>query len=148
MVQMGFEESGEEPLNSCGDIDSRQREENEPREWEQGEPSRDQSAARYFATVFDGIDPLSWPSQQQDTRPSGGHHPYARPVHSGWRRTPEGHWESTSEEDRQWEVVCEECGDTDGPVTMQSENVRILRGPYASRHKAEHSAKLHRKGTI
>ena len=97
-----------------------------------------------------GIDPKWWltPDAEAIAHPFSGHHPYARPVHSGWRRTPAGHWESTSEDDHQWEVVCEECGDTDGPISSQSETVRTLRGPYPTKHRAEHVVKRHRKGEM
>jgi hypothetical protein len=115
-------------------------------------PSRDENAPKYSQTPFDGIDPLWWlPSQtnpSDDTHPFSGHHPYARPLHTGWSKNAHGHWQSSSEDDHQWEVFCEECGDTDGPVKLQSEKVRTLRGPYTSKHKAEHAAKLHRKGAI
>ena len=97
-----------------------------------------------------GINPKWWltpPNNSgEDTHPFGGHYPYARPLHGGWEKNPAGHWQSTSEDDRQWEVVCEECGDTDGPIELQSEKVRNLRGPYPTKHQAEHVAKRHRKG--
>ena len=98
-----------------------------------------------------GIDPTWWLTPQNsgaDAHLLGGHHPYARPVHGGWRKNPAGHWQSTSEDDHQWEVVCEECGDTDGPISSQSEAVQALRGPYPTKHRAEQVAKRHRKGEV
>jgi len=98
-----------------------------------------------------GIDPTWWLTPQNnsgDTHPFGGHHAYARPLHGGWRKNPAGHWQSTTEDDRQWEVVCEECGDTDGPIELQTAKVRSLRGPYPTKHQAEHEAKMHRKGKV
>ena len=99
-----------------------------------------------------GIDPKWWltpPNNSgQDTHPLSGHCPYARPLHGGWKKNPAGHWQSTSEDDSKWEVVCEECGDTDGPIELQTEKVRSLRGPYPTKHQAEHVAKIHRKGKV
>ena len=98
-----------------------------------------------------GVDPTWWLTPQNseaDAHPSGGHHGYARPVHGGWGKNPAGHWESTSEDDHQWEVVCEECGDTDGPISSQPVAVRALRSPYPTKHRAEQVAKRHRKGEV
>ena len=47
------------------------------------------------------------------------------------------------DDQRRWEVVCHECGDTDGPAETQTESVQQLRGPYASEHKAKHAATKH-----
>jgi hypothetical protein len=40
-------------------------------------------------------------------------------------------------------VLCAECGDTDGPSETQSASVQHLRGPYSSKHKAQHAATKH-----
>jgi hypothetical protein len=74
-----------------------------------------------------------------------GHHhfPYARRLRLEWRHGAERRWSGASEDDRLWEVLCAECGDTDGPAERQAETVRVLRGPYSSEHKAKHVAKKH-----
>jgi len=71
------------------------------------------------------------------------HYPHARPVHVGWSRDVHGYWVSAATDDSQWEVVCPQCGDTDGPVDGQSESTRALRGPYSSKRKARRVAKQH-----
>jgi hypothetical protein len=52
---------------------------------------------------------------------------------------------SESWETSQWEVVCVECGDTEGPASEQTDEVRKLRGPYESRHKAQRVAHRHER---
>lgn len=44
---------------------------------------------------------------------------------------------------RKWEVVCTQCGDTDGPAEGQSETIRTLRGPYSSKRKAQRVVRQH-----
>ena len=70
-----------------------------------------------------------------------------RPLKTGWSKGPDGHWVSRGVKAHSWEVICEECGDIDGPVETQSEAVRVRRGPYSSKHKAEHAATEHFKET-
>jgi|SRR5580704_4254116 hypothetical protein len=72
-----------------------------------------------------------------------GHYPYARRVRNGWQRKGDGGWVSSSEDPKLWEVFCEQCGDTDGPPAAQPEPAQTLRGPYPSKHKAEHVATKH-----
>lgn len=109
--------------------------------------SQDENAPRYRFTPFDGIDPLWWLSSQnnpsEDPHTFGGHHPYARPLQSGWSKDAAGHWQSARTDAHSWEVICEECGDKDGPVEMQPDAVKARRGPYSSKHKAEHAATKH-----
>lgn len=76
-----------------------------------------------------------------------GHYPYARRVRLSWRRNAEGVWVSSSEDPKLWEVFCAQCGDTDGPPSAQPEAARTLRGPYHSKHKAEHAATRHFEAT-
>jgi hypothetical protein len=77
--------------------------------------------------------------------PDSGHYPYARQVRTGWRRDPAGQWTYDGLDDHLWEVFCEQCGDTDGPAEDQEPAVRQLRGPYSSKHRAEHGATRHFK---
>lgn len=71
------------------------------------------------------------------------HVPFVRHVHSGWRRDEHGQWVAEEYDESQWEVVCPQCGDTDGPAEAQTGEARALRGPYRSKHKAEHAANHH-----
>jgi hypothetical protein len=74
---------------------------------------------------------------------ANGHHPYARRLRGGWTKDATGRWQPGSEDTHSWEVICEECGDTDGPIETQSVSVRARRRPYSSKHKAEHAATKH-----
>jgi hypothetical protein len=92
--------------------------------------------------------PITWWTGRpdQESEPDNhleGHYPYARPVRLGWKQQSDGTWVSSSEDRKVWEVFCEQCGDKDGPAERQPEPARTLRGPYASKHKAEHAAKQH-----
>jgi hypothetical protein len=92
---------------------------------------------------------VMWPVDQhvnQVTPDIRGHHPFARPVRGNWTKDSAGEWVSGSEDPRQWEVICEECGDKGGPFSVQSETAKARRGPYASKHKAEHAATRHFRG--
>jgi hypothetical protein len=75
-----------------------------------------------------------------------GHHPFARPLHIGWTRDARGHWVSSGEDGHRWEVICEECGDSDGPVETQSDAARARRGPYDSQIAAQDAATRHFSG--
>jgi len=70
------------------------------------------------------------------------HAPYVRHVHMGWSHDQYGRWVS-SQDESQWEVVCIQCGDDEGPADEQTESLRQLRGPYPSQHKARHAARTH-----
>ena len=92
--------------------------------------------------------PPSWwwgrpPADDSGQQPPSGHYPYARPLRTGWTRTATGDWVAFAEDPHQWEVYCQQCGDTDGPADDQPDRARELRGPYSSKHKAEHVAKRH-----
>ena len=92
--------------------------------------------------------PITWwiGRRTDDAEPEehfDGHYPYTRHVRLGWARNAAGAWQAASEDPHQWEVFCEQCGDTDGPAEVQPESARELRGPYWSKHKAEHVAKHH-----
>ena len=78
-------------------------------------------------------------------KPDHSHYPYARHVHIGWSRDPLGQWVSATEDESQWEVVCPQCGDTDGPAEGQSKSVRTLRGPYPNKRKAQRVVRQHGK---
>jgi len=80
--------------------------------------------------------------------PLHGHHPYARPLKGSWTKDATGRWHSGSKDAHFWEVICEECGDTDGPIEAQSETARARRGPYPSKRKAERAATKHFDGEI
>jgi hypothetical protein len=73
--------------------------------------------------------------------PDGGHYPYARPLRLHWSQLADGTWTSESQDPHQWEVFCLQCGDRDGPIEIQDEDARLLRGPDASKHQAVHAAK-------
>jgi hypothetical protein len=69
----------------------------------------------------------------------------ARALHIGWRQEGTGQWVADARDGEQWEVVCAQCGDTDGPLEGQTPPVRELRGPYANKHRARHAASKHFK---
>jgi hypothetical protein len=71
------------------------------------------------------------------------HFPFARRQLLDWRQDADGRWSSDREDEHLWEVLCAECGDTDGPAENQAEPVRRLSGPYAGGHKAKHVATRH-----
>jgi hypothetical protein len=71
------------------------------------------------------------------------HFPYARRLHLGWHQNVDGRWIAAREDEHRWEVICAECGDTDGPAENQSIPVQRLRGPYVSKHRATHAATRH-----
>jgi hypothetical protein len=93
------------------------------------------------------LGPSWWWGQREDHDSDEGlregHYPYARHVRSGWQQDSSGKWVPTREDPNLWEVFCAQCGDVDGPAENQSEAVRRLRGPYASKRKAAHVAKRH-----
>jgi len=79
--------------------------------------------------------------------PKGGtgypHRPYVRHVRTGWHRDEHCLLVDESWNHTQWEVICTECGDTEGPTEAQAIEVQTLRGPYPSRHKARRVARRH-----
>jgi hypothetical protein len=92
--------------------------------------------------------PITWWTGRHDEESEpekhhDGHYPYARRARIGWRRNGDGAWASSAEDPKQWEVFCQQCGDTDGPAAEQPGAVQKLRGPYSSKHKAEHVATKH-----
>jgi hypothetical protein len=95
--------------------------------------------------------PITWwigqNEESEEGPPFDGHYPYARRVRLGWSRTGAGAWVHSSEDPKQWEVFCEQCGAREGPSEVQSEAAQKLRGPYPSKRKAEHVAKTHFEGT-
>jgi hypothetical protein len=98
---------------------------------------------------LDGVErlsamPLSW-WRARPAEASGGrsHFPGVRPLRSGWQVGAAGAWESSGEDLGQWEVVCAQCGDEDGPADSQPEAARQLRGPYGSRRRAGRAAVQH-----
>lgn len=78
---------------------------------------------------------LSGPEQQ--------HYPYARRVRHGWHMDTAGAWAYESLDDQLWEVFCQQCGDTNGPAEDQQPPARRLRGPYRSKHDAQHASNKH-----
>jgi hypothetical protein len=98
------------------------------------------------------IGPWLMPRQQDNSVPAvpdnplHGHHPFARPLKGNWTKDATGRWHSGSVDAHSWEVICEECGDTDGPIESQALTVRARRGPYSSHRKAEHAATKHFNG--
>ena len=77
--------------------------------------------------------------------PDTGHHPYVRHVRLGWHRDKYGQWVPDAEDESHWEVICRQCGDTEGPVDEQPKSAKEVRGPYPTHHKAEHAAKKHER---
>lgn len=73
------------------------------------------------------------------------HRPYVRHVRTDWHRDEHGLWDSETWDENSWEVVCAACGDDEGPANEQTVAVRGLRGPYPSRHKAQHAAHHHER---
>ena len=71
------------------------------------------------------------------------HFPYARPLRLGWAQAEDGSWHHSLEDRHKWEVVCAQCGDTDGPANRQPEPANLLRGPYDSKHAAHRAVKHH-----
>jgi hypothetical protein len=71
------------------------------------------------------------------------HFPFARRLRLAWRLETDGRWTFEGQDKRHWEVICAECGDTDGPAANQTESIQRLRGPYSSEHKAKHAAQKH-----
>jgi hypothetical protein len=94
--------------------------------------------------------PPSWwrrreAADSEESQPGGGHRPHVRTARSSWRQDASGQWESDAEEAHLWEVFCQQCGDTDGPVDIQPEAARRLRGPYPSMRRAGRAAVKHLK---
>lgn len=89
-----------------------------------------------------------WHQQEtgdQGAAPSGYHHlPVVRPERIRWTRGQDGRWSASGEDEHMWEVVCVECGDTDGPAECQPLPAQALRGPYPSERLARRAAKKHR----
>ena len=71
------------------------------------------------------------------------HFPGARRLHVDWSKDESGEWTYGSLDLDRWEVVCAECGDTDGPAAEQSAVVQQLRGPYSNERHAERAAEDH-----
>jgi hypothetical protein len=92
---------------------------------------------------YDALEPGYTGNENDD--PSSNHRPYVRHVHMGWRRDDYGQWVSDTWDESRWEVVCPQCGDEEGPSLNQSQAVQKLRGPYATKHKAEHAAHEHER---
>jgi len=77
--------------------------------------------------------------------PGPRHLPGVRHLRVGWRTDAHGQWVADAIDESQWEVVCVQCGDDDGPADRLLPDVRTLRGPYPSRHRAEHAARRHER---
>jgi hypothetical protein len=71
------------------------------------------------------------------------HFPLARPLQLRWSRGVDGQWVSAKQHRRKWEIVCPQCGDTDGPTDQQSSAVQRLRGPYAREWRAKAAKNAH-----
>ena len=92
--------------------------------------------------------PITWWIGHQDAesepkKHGESHYPYARRVRRRWQRQGDGCWVSSSKIPSCGEVFCEQCGDTDGPPAAQPEPAQRIRGPYPSKHEAEHIATKH-----
>ena len=71
------------------------------------------------------------------------HFPYLRPLRLGWNQAEDGSWPYVFTDPHRWEVICAQCGDTDGPADSQAQPARRLRGPYESKHAAHRAVKRH-----
>jgi hypothetical protein len=89
--------------------------------------------------------PPSWWRVRRPAEASGGrsHFPGVRKLRSEWHQDAAGAWESSAGDPDRWEVVCAQCGDTDGPADGQPEAARQLRGPYGSKRRAGRAAVKH-----
>ena len=90
----------------------------------------------------DAIEPGLTGNENDDTQE---HFPYVRSRRTAWRRDAQGNWISDGDDESQWEVICAQCGDGAGPIDEEDEGVRLLRGPYATKHTAKHAANEHAK---
>ena len=81
--------------------------------------------------------------------PRGGtrhrHLPYVRRVRTGWHVDEHRQVVAESWNDTEWDVICRECGDTEGPTEDQAVDVQKLRGPYSRKHKARREAHRHER---
>ena len=77
--------------------------------------------------------------------PDHGHYPYVRQVRTGWHQDAAGKWAADGVAEQLWEVVCQQCGDTDGPAENQPPDVQRRRGPYRHKHSAARAANKHFK---
>ena len=116
-----------------------------------GSPSRVEVNRMSDINALSTFPPSWWrgrqPADDAGQPPLGDHFPYARPMRTGWTRNNTGDWVASAEDPHQWEVFCEQCGDTDGPADSQPDRAREIRGPYSSKHKAEHVARRHFEDT-
>jgi hypothetical protein len=92
---------------------------------------------------WSAMPPSWWRTRPAQASSGRSHFPGVRPLRSGWDKDAAGAWESSAEEPGQWEVVCRQCGDEDGPAADQPEAARQLRGPYGSKRRAGRAAVQH-----
>lgn len=71
------------------------------------------------------------------------HTPYVRLVILSGHQDKYGQLVPELVDERSWELICRECGDNEDLANAQSQAVRSLRGPYPTKHKAEHLARRH-----
>lgn len=83
-----------------------------------------------------------WGSQARAPN-SRRHFPVVRNLPLGWHQTFSGTWTFDRFNTDQFEVVCTQCGDDEGPAAQQMESLRRLRGPYPSRRLAQDAADAH-----
>jgi hypothetical protein len=72
-----------------------------------------------------------------------GHVASTRPQPATYTRADDGWRVSPEVVPFAWEVVCAECGDDGGPVELQPEAARALRGPYRTRDEGWRVAMRH-----
>ena len=76
---------------------------------------------------------------------TAGHYALCRALRLEWFRNHHGEWHWHGTDSRSWEVICTQCGDTDGPPAEESDEVQLLRGPY-SLERAREMAAYHSSG--
>lgn len=71
---------------------------------------------------------------------------YRAPVDRGEIATTAGHGARPRAAFHFWEVICVDCGDSEGPLENQADEIKRLRGPYLTEEKAKKAAALHNLG--
>ena len=66
-----------------------------------------------------------------------GHYAVCRPVRLAWFENDHGEWHWQQSDNQLWEVVCAQCGDSDGPPDLEPAEIQQLRGPYPHEHARE-----------
>ena len=90
----------------------------------------------WYSGGFNTRQPWRVLRQLEESKRVHRHFPVARPIYGKWYRDSDGNWAWDLRDHRKWEVVCKECGDTDGPAELQPPAAQVLRGPFRSKRLA------------